>query len=220
LSPKGRRRPANRGAASSDPPLGLRERKKQKTRAAIQREAVRLFLEQGYDETTIEQIAEAAEISPSTFFNYFPTKEDVVVTDDSEPQFVATFLARPPDEPLGVALRATIDAFMPDLLGRDREMLVARARLMMETPALQARVWEDLVRTQDLFREVIAERAGRDPQDFELAVVSSVVIGALYAADLEWLRQGGGGDPVPFLHQALDIIEAGARLDALRSPGD
>ena len=57
--------------------LGLRERKTLKTKEAIQREALRLFEEQGYGETTIEQIAAAAEISPSTFFNYFPTKEDV-----------------------------------------------------------------------------------------------------------------------------------------------
>jgi len=61
---------------------GLRERKKAKTRAAIRREAMRLFREQGYEETTVEQIAEAAEVSPSTFFRYFPTKEDVVLQDD------------------------------------------------------------------------------------------------------------------------------------------
>jgi len=60
---------------------GLRERKKLKTRESIQREAMRLFQMQGYEETTIEQIAAAVEISPSTFFNYFPNKEDVVLYD-------------------------------------------------------------------------------------------------------------------------------------------
>ena len=65
--------------------VGLRERKKQKTRESIQRTALRLFERQGYEETTIEQIAAAAEISESTFFNYFPTKEDVVLYDAYDP---------------------------------------------------------------------------------------------------------------------------------------
>src|SRR5437879_13434513 len=87
------------------PPTGLRERKKQRTRDAIQREAMRLFQEQGYEATTIEQIAAAADISPSTFFNYFPTKEDVVFNDPYDPLFIPLFLERPSAESPSEALR-------------------------------------------------------------------------------------------------------------------
>ena len=76
--------PAAPAARPAGPRPGLRERKKARTRAAIREHAFRLFREQGYDATTVEQIADAAEVSPSTFFRYFPTKEDVVLQDDME----------------------------------------------------------------------------------------------------------------------------------------
>src|SRR5215472_13540966 len=92
----------------SRPAQGLRERKKAKTRAAVQRHALRLFQEQGYDATTVEQIADAAEISPSTFFRYFPTKEDVVLYDPIDPILIAEFEAQPPELSPVQAMRRAI----------------------------------------------------------------------------------------------------------------
>jgi AcrR family transcriptional regulator len=192
---------------------GLRERKKQRTRDSIQRVAMRLFLEQGYEATTIEQIADAVEISPSTFFNYFPSKEEVVFADDFEPLIARLFLDRPRDEPMSVALRHAMMAVLPGVVDNDRDLMLARGRLALQTPALKGRLWQDLERTQDLVRTLIAERTGRDPEDFELRVIAGALVGALYAAVMEWTRQDGRADMMDLLNRALDTIENGARID-------
>ena len=82
---------------ATEAPLGLRERKKIKTRQAIRREAFRLFDANGYAATTVEQIADAAEVSPSTFFRYFPSKESLLLADDLDPLILAAFKAQPPE---------------------------------------------------------------------------------------------------------------------------
>ena len=110
---------------------GLRERKKARTRWAIQEHALRLFAEQGYDATTVDQIAAAAEISPSTFFRYFPTKEDVVVQDEFDEVFVEAFRAAgaAPD-PLE-ALRRTALLAITGADGEERAKSTQRTRLKL-----------------------------------------------------------------------------------------
>ena len=168
-------------------PTGLRERKKQKTKEAIQREAMRLFQEQGYDETTIEQIAEAAEISPSTFFNYFPTKEDVVLYDRYDPMMASLMLSRPSEEPPSVVMNHMLEA-LAEMLKRDQDIVMARARLALQVPALRARFWEELERARDLLTSVIAARTGRDADDFEVRVLAMALVAATFEATQEFMR--------------------------------
>src|SRR5499433_1726076 len=86
----------------------LRERKRTKTRLMIQGEAMRVIAEKGWENTTVDDIAYAAAISPRTFFRYFPTKEDVVLWDEYDPIVLELLEQRPPDEPPAATTRAII----------------------------------------------------------------------------------------------------------------
>ncbi len=164
--------------------IGLRERKKAKTRAAIQQEALRLFHEQGYQTTTVEEICEAAEVSPSTFFRYFPTKEDVVVFDVLDPAIIGAFRAQPPDLNVIEALRRAFSEVLGQVpaeeLGRQRE----RAELFRSIPQLRAAVLGEFARSLDLMAELIGERAGKPADDFEVRNLAGAIAGVVLAAML------------------------------------
>ena len=175
---------------------GLRERKKAKTRAAIQEHALRLFREQGYDETTVEQIAEAAEVSPSTFFRYFGSKEDVVLYDALDPILIEAWRAQPRElPPIEAMRRAMIDVF-GSLSPEQVQDMDERARLVYGVPELRLAMIDDLFRTGSLMAAEVAERTGRSADDFEVRTFTGALIGALMASMLpavghwpvDWLK--------------------------------
>src|ERR1700761_6008199 len=163
-------------------PLGLRERKKIKTRQAIRRAAFRLIEENGYAATTVEQIAEAAEVSPSTFFRYFPTKESVLLADDMDPAFLDALAAQPRDLSPLKAIRRAYQVTMGNMSEDEREFEDARQRLMFSIPELKAAMFDEYYRTITSIAEAIGARIGREAEDFELQVLAGALAGALMAA--------------------------------------
>src|SRR6478735_6141947 len=109
--------PPVRSMAMTDAPTGLRAQRKEETRTAIRDAAFRLFAEQGYEATTIDDIASAADVSPRTFFRYFPTKDDVVFNDHPErlEDLREMLAARPDDEPILDSLRAVVRSLADDM---------------------------------------------------------------------------------------------------------
>ncbi len=195
---------------------GLRERKKQKTKASIQREALRLFKKRGYDETTIEDIAAAVEISPSTFFNYFPTKEDVVIYDEYDPQVFAGLMEHVEGESLAQSIKRVIGT-LGGVFESDRDDIYERAKLSLEVPELRARIWEELEKARDLFARVLAGRTGRDPSDFKIRVISMALVAAAFEASMEWVRQGGEGSMLDLFERAMETVGLYSLLDGLES---
>jgi AcrR family transcriptional regulator len=188
----------------------LRERKKARTRAAIREHALRLFGEQGYDATTVEQIAEAAEVSPSTFFRYFPTKEDVVLQDDMELLWMDGFLAQPADmgpiAALRAAVRAAFDGMGPGELAELRETM----DMAIAVPAVRGRMLAEFARTTQVIAQAVAERAGKAATDFEVQALAGAVVGVAMAAwfDRPEDLDGFGAK----LERGLALLEAGLPL--------
>lgn len=191
---------------------GLRERKKARTRAAIQHHALRLFAEQGYERTTVEQIAAAADISASTFFRYFPTKEDVVVTDDYDPLLVSLIAAQPPGVPLLTALREALRVALVRLSAEEIADVRARARLMISVPALRARIFDNVTTTTEVIGAAVAERIGRSADDPAVRALAAACTGVWTDAVLRWATSDAALDLVATLDQALAHLESGLRL--------
>ena len=190
---------------------GLRERKKARTRAAIREHAFRLFREQGYDGTTVEQIAEAAEVSPSTFFRYFPTKEDVVLQDDMDTLWLEAVRAQPAGLSPIAALREGMHAAFGQLSAEQFDQLREGTKLAFTVPAVRARSLDEAARTIGIIGTAIAERTGRDPADPAIRMFAGAVVGIATAA---WFA-APGDDMTDFaknFEEGLSFLEAGLPL--------
>ncbi len=196
---------------ADQPALGLRERKKAKTHEAIQEHALRLFHEQGYAATTVEQIAAAAEVSPSTFFRYFPTKEDVVLHDSLDPVMIKAFEEQPaelsPIQALRVAMREVYAGLTAEEMALERE----REKLIRSVPELRARMLDDLTATIDMVAEVGAKRMGRAADDFAVRVFAGAFVGAIIAVWLQTVDKPVA-DSLELIDAALAQLEAGLKL--------
>lgn len=195
------------------PAQGLRERKKAKTRAAIQRHALRLFREQGYEATTVEQIAAAAEVSPSTFFRYFPTKEDVALYDPFDPILIAAFEAQPPEltplQAIRGAMYATFAAMSPEDIAEQWE----RAMLIVAVPDVRMRALDDFLMTTQQLAEMVARRVGRRADDPHVLAFVGAVVGALLATFIARASDSTAkAGFMSLIDECLGYLEAGMPL--------
>ena len=197
---------------SSSPPTGLRERKKARTRAAIREHAMRLFHEQGYAATTVDQIAEAADVSQSTFFRYFPTKEDVVLTDEYDPLMVAALRAQPADLSPIEAVRRSVRELFGQFTDELWEAEQRRQELIRTVPELRMRVQQQFAESITMLAEVVADRAGLPADDFSARVLAGAVIGAALAATKDGVGIAQGATYFEEFDRALALLQDGLPL--------
>jgi AcrR family transcriptional regulator len=192
-------------------PTGLRERKKARTRATIQREALRLFRENGYYATTVDQIIEAAEVSQSTFFRYFRTKEDVLLNGDFDRALVDALAKQPPDLGPIAAMRATFREVFGALTAAEVADMRARVHLVLATPALRARMLDQLAQAIDLMAGGIVQRAGRDSDAIAARALAGAAVGAIIAI-LPLMTTNPSADLAALVDDTLRHLEVGIHL--------
>jgi AcrR family transcriptional regulator len=163
------------------PELGLRERKKQQTRQHVAETARRLFLERGFDQVTVADVADEADISVGTVFNYFPTKEDLFYSgmEVFEDQLIAAVRERPAGESAAAAFRRVVLAGIPRLAENETaEVIAAAARVVRSSRSLQARERELVAHYTEKLAALIAESTRRQPDDVEPSAVAAALMGA------------------------------------------
>ncbi|MGI5204550.1 TetR family transcriptional regulator [Spirillospora sp. CA-108201] len=199
---------------------GLRERKKMRTRQAIATAALRLFAERGYEETTIADIAAAADVSPRTFFSYFPSKEDVIFAEiDDRLAEVSERLRRTPGESPMETIRRSIVDVLEAIVAEHRDYGPVQVALILERPALRARALQRMTDAQDAIEALLRELC---PGISEIDAVASagIAVGGMQAVVTHCRREGY--DPLSMrtaLDRAVDLVEHGlVSVDALSRP--
>ena len=188
---------------------GLRERKKERTRRLLADVALDLFETRGYDHTTVDDIAAAADVSPRTFFRYFASKDEAVFerAPDVQDQFRALLASRPADEPLLVSLREIGNALIAgEVVEADRVRRVLR--LAHTEPALRRRYEALITMVEADLQDWAAARLGVPASDMRPRLVAAAVLAARRVAMDIWL-ESPGEDLSERVAQAIDMLASG-----------
>jgi AcrR family transcriptional regulator len=185
--------------------MDWRERKKAQTRQRLQEQALRLFVERGYEATTVERIAAAAGVSHMTFFRYFPTKEDVVLSDSYDPLLAAAIRARPRSEGPVTRIHAAVREGLTAIYAADREALLVRTRLALRTPALRARLGDNQFATRDLLAGALED----GEPTFATRVLASACLATLTTALEEWVAIDGAAELPDLIDEAFRALNEG-----------
>jgi len=207
--------------SAGDRSLPLRERKKLRTRRALADAALRMFSENGFGATRLEDLAEEAEVSKSTFFRFFPAKEAVAIEAEAElwSAYLAALAGRELSGPvLGELHRALADAAAGLDPGWDGRFVATR-RLVAAEPALLAYVEHYRSGVKNQVVACLADKLRLDPEDLRLNVLAELATAAFSVSGRHWVRHGGqGGRPALLagLDEAIKAIPASLDLTANR----
>ncbi|MGE0600956.1 MAG: TetR/AcrR family transcriptional regulator [Dehalococcoidia bacterium] len=192
---------------------GLRERKKLSAMRRIQAVALDLFDQLGFESVTIEQIADGAEVSPSSVYRYFGTKEQVVLWDEGDIEFLEVVAAKLSDHPPVEAVRLALAQVLTEYFAGNEERARRMTRLLFDEPALRTALFEAVNGFTAVVAQALVHASGRDEADLDAQVIATVLVGALVVATRHWHESGYAAPLGDEMERALAVVENGLKLD-------
>jgi AcrR family transcriptional regulator len=191
-------------------PADLRTRRRIRTKLMVQREALKLFADKGYEQTTVDDIAEAAAISPRTFFRYFPAKEDVVLWDEYDDRPVEELIHDVKPDNVSAELIRQVREMLGALYTKDPDLLLTRMRLSFTVPEVRARFINQQMTMVGPYFDQLTAAAGAGRDDLGLAVSLAALFAAIMVAAERWQRGGGRDDLLRLFDDAVEALATSA----------
>lgn len=188
---------------------GLRERKRLAAMRRIQQVALELFDEHGYRSVTIERIAEDAEVSQSSVYRYFGTKEQLVLWNEHSDRILEIIASQIEDHPPVEAVRRAADNIVSELFGGDQQAIRRRMRYAMEEPDVRAALAVRMQEITQLLAGMLARGSASHTDDLQHQVAASTIVGAVIGAVHHWYASGYASSFDELLKRALAILEDG-----------
>lgn len=196
----------------------LRERKRTAAMYRIQTAALDLFESRGFDEVTVEEIALATDVSASSIYRYFGTKEQIVLWDEFDPRLADLIGEAVAGAVPLEGVRRVVLAVLGELTAEDERRIARRTRLMMSAPSVEAASAALSYSAAEMIGDVLARQLGRPSADLEVQVFSHALIGGLLGMLHHWHGNGFTEPLRDALTRTFDIFEEG--LDVLAGVGD
>jgi AcrR family transcriptional regulator len=190
----------------------LRERKRLASMGRIQDIALGLFEADGYGAVTIERIAAAADVSPSSVYRYFGTKEGLVLWDEYDPVWIDELHDEISTQSPMVALRRAAEVLIIGPLTTDEAYVQRRTRLIMAEPSIEAASALALYEAAELIGKTLSDALGREHGDLEIQLLSHALVGAITGAIHHWYESGFATPLAVLLQRALDSLDRGFRF--------
>jgi AcrR family transcriptional regulator len=188
------------------PPSRLRAKKREQTRAAIEDAALELFAEQGYEDTTVDQIATRADVSKATFFRYFTSKGEVVFggDDDRHHDLQQAIIRRDASEDeLTAVRRAMQEEWLPAL---DPQRTTRQTRAARTSPLLRGLSYDLSLRWQADVSDALAQRRGLDRPDRQCRLAAAMAFVVMSDAVNLWLDGNCTGDLARAIDEGFELL--------------